>query len=98
MNVKWLNVFALVLVAVAVPMVGFKNLHRDALPPILNVSYDPTRELYDDINPKFVAKYEEDNGRRVAVEQSHGGSTRQARAVANGLTADVVTLALPSDI
>ena len=98
MNAKWLNALALTLAALAVLLVGFKNLHRDALRPILNVSYDPTRELYDAINPKFVAKFEEDAATRVAVEQSHGGSSRQARAVANGLAADVVTLALPSDI
>ena len=98
MITKWLNVIALVLALVAVALVGFKNIKREKGHPILNVSYDPTRELYNEINPKFISKYEEDTGSWVGVVQSHGGSTRQAKAVAEGLAADVVTLALPSDI
>ena len=99
MNTKWLNAIALVLVVVAVALVGFKNIKREKSRPLLNVSYDPTRELYNEINAKFIAKYEEETGSWVGVEQTHGGSTRQARAVADGaLAADVVTLALPSDI
>jgi len=98
MKTKWLNLFALAIALLAVLLVGYKNYHRESRLTILNVSYDPTRELYDDINKKFVLKFEEDAGSRIAVEQSHGGSSRQARAVANGLAADVVTLALPSDI
>ena len=99
MNTKWLNTIALVLVVVAVALVGFKNIKREKSRPLLNVSYDPTRELYNEINAKFIAKYEEETGSWVGVEQTHGGSTRQARAVADGaLAADVVTLALPSDI
>ena len=98
MKTKWLNVIALVLAVVAVALVGFKNIKRDKGHPILNVSYDPTRELYNEINPRFITKYEEDTGSWVGVVQSHGGSTRQAKAVAEGLAADVVTLALPSDI
>ena len=98
MKSKWLNIFALVLVVAAIALVGFKNIKRDKGQPILNVSYDPTRELYNEINQKFIAKYEEDTGSRIGVVQSHGGSTRQAKAVAGGLAADVVTLALPSDI
>ena len=65
---------------------------------LLNVSYDPTRELYREIDAAFVTKYAKDTGTQVHVEQSHGGSSRQARAVADGVPADVVTLALPSDI
>jgi sulfate/thiosulfate-binding protein len=95
---KWLNSFALALAAVAVGLVAFKNHPGDKNGQILNVSYDPTREVYKEINSQFVAMYERDVGRRVSVEQSHGGSSRQARAVADGLAADVVTLALPSDI
>jgi sulfate transport system substrate-binding protein len=98
MNTKLLNISALVLAVSAIFLVGFTNLRHDTARPILNVSYDPTRELYDDLDPRFVARFEDDTGTRVAVEQSHGGSSRQARAVANGLAADVVTLALPSDI
>ena len=95
MKTKWLNVIALVLVVVAVALVGFKNIKRDKGHPILNVSYDPTRELYNEINQKFIQKYEDESGAWVGVEQSHGGSTHQAKAVVAGLAADVVTLALP---
>lgn len=70
----------------------------DAPIELLNVSYDPTRELYRDINQAFARQYERETGRRVVVTQSHGGSTSQARAVIDGLEADVVTLALWSDV
>lgn len=66
---------------------------------LLNVSYDPTRELYAAINPGFVAAYAKETGRTVALKQSHGGSSGQARSVIAGeQQADVVTLGLPSDI
>src|SRR5262245_6335014 len=65
---------------------------------LLNVSYDPTRELYKSINEAFVADYKAKTGEDVAVKQSHGGSGKQARAVIDGLEADVVTLALAADI
>src|SRR5262245_17183959 len=65
---------------------------------LVNVSYDPTRELYQEINEKFAAEYREKTGKRVQVTQSHGGSGSQARAVIDGLRADVVTLALAGDI
>jgi len=65
---------------------------------LLNVSYDPTRELYKDFNEAFAAKWEADSGETVTIRQSHGGSGKQARAVIDGLEADVVTLALESDI
>ena len=64
---------------------------------LLNVSYDPTRELWRDLNDLFVKQQESSTGERLAVRQSHGGSTSQARAVIDGLEADVVTLALWSD-
>jgi sulfate/thiosulfate transport system substrate-binding protein len=95
---KWLNIFALGLASIAVGLVGFKNLEGDKNGQLLNVSYDPTREVYKEINSKFIVKYEAEAGHRVSIEQSHGGSSHQARAVAEGLAADVVTLALPSDI
>ena len=95
---KWLNIFALGLAAIAVGTVGIKNYQGDQSGQLLNVSYDPTREVYKEINSKFIVKYEAEVGHRVSIEQSHGGSSRQARAVAQGLAADVVTLALPSDI
>jgi len=67
-------------------------------PDLLNVSYDPTRELYEDINLAFAAEWKRTHGETVRISQSHGGSGRQARAVIDGLPADVVTLALASDI
>ena len=65
---------------------------------LLNVSYDPTRELYDDYNKVFAAYWLQKTGDTVTISQSHGGSGKQARAVIDGLGADVVTLGLPPDI
>lgn len=65
---------------------------------LLNVSYDPTRELYQDINKAFAAQWQARTGQTVSIRQSHGGSGRQARSVIDGLDADVVTLALAYDI
>ena len=65
---------------------------------ILNVSYDPTRELYQDFNAAFTAYWKQKSGQQVTVRQSHGGSGAQARSVIDGLEADVVTLALAYDI
>jgi len=65
---------------------------------LLNVSYDPTRELYQDMNKAFAAQWQQKSGRPVSIRQSHGGSGRQARSVIDGLDADVVTLALAYDI
>jgi sulfate/thiosulfate transport system substrate-binding protein len=65
---------------------------------LLNVSYDPTRELYTDFNKAFAAAYQKETGKSVEIRQSHGGSGAQARAVIDGLQADVVTLALAYDI
>ena len=64
----------------------------------LNVSYDPTRELYQEFNKAFANKWKHDGGEEVVFKQSHGGSGKQARAVIDGLEADVVTLALAYDI
>jgi sulfate transport system substrate-binding protein len=65
---------------------------------LLNVSYDPTRELYVDFNRAFASAYQKETGKSVEIKQSHGGSGSQARAVIDGLQADVVTLALAYDI
>jgi sulfate/thiosulfate-binding protein len=65
---------------------------------LLNVSYDPTRELYVDINEAFARYWKKKTGEDIRINQSHGGSGRQARAVIDGLAADVVTLALAGDI
>jgi sulfate transport system substrate-binding protein len=65
---------------------------------LLNVSYDPTRELYVDFNKAFATAYQKETGKSVEIKQSHGGSGSQARSVIDGLQADVVTLALAYDI
>jgi sulfate/thiosulfate-binding protein len=65
---------------------------------LLNVSYDPTRELYQDVNASFAHEWRARTGQTVTVNQSHGGSGKQARAVIDGLEADVVTLALAYDV
>jgi sulfate transport system substrate-binding protein len=66
--------------------------------PLLNVSYDPTREFYEDYNKAFAAYWKAKSGDTVTVNQSHGGSGKQARSVLDGLDADVVTLAIAYDI
>ena len=65
---------------------------------LLNVSYDPTRELYQEVNTAFAKFWKEKTGQEVTIQASHGGSGKQARAVIDGLDADVVTLALAYDI
>ena len=65
---------------------------------LLNVSYDPTRELYQDFNDAFAKHWQAKTGDKLTIKQSHGGSGKQARSVIDGLTADVVTLALSYDI
>ena len=94
MSNRWLNLFALCLVVSAAALLAYGNYDRDQSPRLLNVSYDPTRELYAELNSKFLRAY----AHPLQIEQSHGGSSKQARAVGDGLAADVVTLALPSDI
>lgn len=85
--------------ALAVALVGFGPTARAAGPmTILNVSFDPTRELYDDYNAAFAKYWKAKTGQSVTVQQSNGGSGKQARAVIDGLQADVVTLALAYDI
>ncbi|WP_068637891.1 sulfate ABC transporter substrate-binding protein [Thauera butanivorans] len=65
---------------------------------LLNVSYDPTRELYQEFNPEFIKHWKAQTGETLTIKQSHGGAGKQARAVIDGLEADVVTLALAYDI
>jgi sulfate/thiosulfate-binding protein len=81
--------------AAAVLIAGAANAADFSL---LNVSYDPTRELYADFNKAFAAAYQKETGKSVEIKQSHGGSGSQARAVIDGLQADIVTLALAYDI
>jgi sulfate/thiosulfate transport system substrate-binding protein len=76
------------------------SLHAQAQAPVtlLNVSYDPTRELYQDFNAAFAKYWKAKTGQDVSIKQSHGGSGKQARGVIDGLEADVVTLALAYDV
>ena len=90
------SIFAAVLLLSACG--GSDQAERDGALQLLNVSYDPTRELYREFNEKFVAKWLADTGEHVLVQMSHGGSGSQARAVIDGLNADIVTLALAWDI
>ena len=83
--------------AVAAGLVGGAHVAL-AQTTLLNVSYDPTRELYQEFNAAFVKHWKEKTGEDVTIQQSHGGSGKQARAVIDGLEADVVTLALARDI
>ena len=86
------HVAAVLALAAAVPPALAKDVR------LLNVSYDPTRELYQDFNKAFAAHWQQKTGDKVSVKQSHGGSGKQARSVIDGLDADVVTLALAYDI
>jgi sulfate transport system substrate-binding protein len=74
--------------------VSFASAARE----LLNVSYDPTRELYTQFNPAFIKHWKAQTGETVSIKQSHGGSGKQARAVIDGLKADVVTFALAGDV
>ncbi len=95
----WLNLAAAAAVMVGLSLIVHKNLPHDGNSQIVNVSYDPTRELYQALNPLFVASYERQTGRHLTIVQSHGGSSRQARKVISGeQSADVVTLGLVTDI
>jgi sulfate transport system substrate-binding protein len=86
------------LVAAAVLATGLVPAAGAAEVTLLNVSYDPTRELYDDYNQAFAKHWQAKSGQKVTIKQSHGGSGKQARTVIDGLAADVVTLALAGDI
>jgi len=80
----------------ALTLIGSPAQAKDV--ELLNVSYDPTRELYEEYNKAFEAYWAKKTGDKVSVKQSHGGSGKQARSVVDGLQADVVTLALAADI
>lgn len=81
-----------------VMLTGFGSIAFAETIELLNVSYDPTRELYREFNDEFVKYWKDRTGQTVVVRQSHGGSGSQARAVIDGLEADVVTLALAGDV
>jgi sulfate/thiosulfate transport system substrate-binding protein len=88
----------LTLLIVIVSSNGLINSAQAKDVTLLNVSYDPTRELYAEYNTAFAKYWEQKTGDRVKINQSHGGSGKQARTVIDGLPADVVTLALAADI
>ncbi len=88
---RW--ILALTLGAMALPFTA-----RAADPELLNVSYDVARELYKDINAAFIADWKKKTGETLSIKQSHGGSSKQARAVADGLEASVVTMNQANDI
>ena len=88
----------LIAMSTAVFIGGSASVAQAAEVTLLNVSYDPTRELYTDFNKSFAEYWKKKTGDTVKINQSHGGSGRQARSVIDGLAADVVTLALAYDI
>ncbi|NBV42442.1 sulfate ABC transporter substrate-binding protein [bacterium] len=94
MKLKLRTIFTFLLVAMVFSSVAF----ADKPVELLNVSYDPTREFYQDYNKLFAAYWQKKTGELVEVKQSHGGSGKQARSVIDGLQADVVTLALAYDV
>lgn len=89
---------AFILAALAILSIGALPVFADNTQTLLNVSYDPTRELYQDYNAAFTRYWQTKTGQKVTLRQSHGGSGKQARSVIDGLEADVVTLALAYDI
>jgi sulfate/thiosulfate transport system substrate-binding protein len=91
-------VLALLAVGVTFGAIGCGKKSGGAGTKLLNVSYDPTRELYADVNREFSARWQQKTGQSITIDQSHGGSGKQARGVIDGLEADVVTLALAYDI
>lgn len=98
-RISWPNLAAVSAVFLAITLVVVKNVEGNTSNQLLNVSYDPTRELYLSLNEQFIAKYEKETGKHVKIKQSHGGSSRQSRSVIDGnLQADVVTLGLYSDV
>ncbi len=98
-KLRWIDLAAVAAIGIAIALIAVKNVEGKAASRLLNVSYDPTRELYRDINAQFSAHYEKERGEHIEVSQSHGGSSRQARLSTQGeLQPDVVTLGLPSDI
>jgi sulfate/thiosulfate-binding protein len=88
--------------ALTVLLTGCEKHEKSSKPPtavhLLNVSYDPTREFYVEVNEVFSRQWKQEHGQDLKIEQSHGGSGKQARSVIDGMEADVVTLALSLDV
>lgn len=98
MSFKFKPAIAAALIAALTAPAAFVPVAHAADVTLLNVSYDPTRELYQQFNKLFAEKYKAETGKSVEIKVSHGGSGKQARSVIDGLEADVVTLALAYDI
>jgi len=98
MKARYLIPFALAALLVLPGCSGKKSGSAGGGIELQNVSYDPTREFYEEVNAAFVKKWEADGKGKITISQSHGGSGKQARAVIDGQPADVVTLALAGDI
>ncbi len=98
-RITWLNLLGVVAIVVAAVAITVKNLPDDTPNQILNVSYDPTREVYGRLDQAFTEQYRHQSGVTLSFKQSHGGSGRQARSVIDGTQkANVVSLALISDV
>ena len=97
--IRWTDLAAVAAIIVAIALIAVRNIDTEASAQLLNVSYDPTRELYQRLNQQFAKRYEQDTGAQIRIIQSHGGSSRQAESVIQGQQlADVVTLGLYSDV
>jgi len=93
------DLLAVAAVISAITLIAVQNLEANTSGQLLNVSYDPTRELYRSLNDQFVPLYEKETGKHLRIKQSHGGSSRQARSVIDGeQPADVATLGLYADV
>lgn len=98
-RLPWLNLLGIVAIAIAATLIVPRNLASETPHQILNVSYDPTRELYAALDAQFIAQYQKQTGVNLQIKQSNGGSSRQASSVVDGSQkADVVTLALVTDV
>src|ERR1700685_2792334 len=99
-TVSWLNVVGIVAIVFAATLITVKHLNGDTSPnQLLNVSYDPTRELFASLDKSFIEQYRRQTGVTLDIKQSHGGSGRQARdVIAGNQKANVVSLALVSDV
>ncbi|XGV97704.1 MAG: sulfate ABC transporter substrate-binding protein [Leptolyngbya sp. BL-A-14] len=98
-RISWVNVAAVSAVFLSLTLVVVKNVEGNTSHHLLNVSYDPTRELYLNLNEQFLAKYKQETGKSLEIKQSHAGSSHQSRSVIDGSEpADVVTLGLFSDV
>jgi sulfate/thiosulfate transport system substrate-binding protein len=96
---RWINLGAVAAVVVAFALIFVKNAPDNTGKQLRNVSYDPTRQLYTKLDAEFAAAYEKQTGKQITIVQSHGGSSRQSRKVISGEEqADVVTLALFTDV